>query len=121
MEKLTISEEDYLEAALRLTLGGERIKVTSVAAMLGVSKPAATNAMSYLAQKGLLIKKPYGDITLTEEGKAQAERVYAKHKFLRDFLLMIGVSEKAAEIDCCKMEHILSDETLERLRLFVEK
>lgn len=118
-QKLTISAEDYLEAALILTLNGERIKVTSVAERLGVSKPAVTNALSELAEKGLLIKQPYGDISLTEQGKKKAERIYGKHRLLHDFLLRLGVSEQTAGIDCCKIEHDLSDETVECIKKFM--
>ena len=120
-QKLTISAEDYLEAALILTLNGERIKVTSVAERLGVSKPAVTNALSELAEKGLLIKQPYGDISLTEQGKKEAERIYGKHRLLHDFLLRLGVSEQTAGIDWCKIEHDLSDETVECIKKFMEK
>ena len=119
--KLTVSEEDYLEAALMLTLKGERIKVTSVAEMLGVSKPAVTNAIDNLAEKGLMTKQPYGDIFLTDDGRDFAERVYGKHRLLRDFLQKLGVSAEIAEIDCCKIEHVLSDETVTCIRKFMQK
>ena len=119
--KLTISAEDYLEAALRLTLRGERIKVTSIADLLGVSKPAVTNALSDSADNGLLSRQPYGDIYLTDEGRAAAEQVYSKHKLLHSFLCSLGVSEQTAEIDCCKIEHDLSEETIERIKEFMEK
>lgn len=110
-----------MEAALILTLRGERIKVTSVAEFLGVSKPAVTNALESLAEKGLLIKQPYGDIFLTDAGKAAAENVYGKHRLLRNFLQRLGVSKETAEIDCCKIEHVLSEETLDRIRAFMRE
>ena len=118
--QLTVSAEDYLEAALVLTLRGERIKVTSIAEMLGVSKPAVTNALESLADKQLLIKRHYGDIFLTEAGKAEAERVYEKHKLLRGFLQSLGVSPQNAEIDCCKIEHDLCDETLNCIKNYMK-
>ncbi len=118
--QLTVSEEDYLEAALRLTLDGQRIKVTKVAELLNVSKPAATNGLNELAGKGLLTKEPYGDIFLTDKGRAEAERVYAKHRLLNGFLKKLGVSTEIAEIDCCKIEHILSDETVDAIKKFME-
>ena len=98
-QKLTVSAEDYLEAALRLTLMGERIKVTSIAELLSVSKPAVTNALSELAAKGYLIKEHYGDIFLTDSGRDAAEQVYSKHKLLFDFLVKLGVSKKTAETE----------------------
>ena len=120
-QKLTVSAEDYLEAALRLTLKGERIKVTSVAELLGVSKPAVTNAIESLAAKGYMTKEHYGDIFLTPEGRKEAERVYSRHKLLHDFLLRLGVNSDTAEIDCCKIEHDLSEETLSCIREFMSK
>ena len=119
--KLTASAEDYLEAALVLNLKGERIKVTSIAAMLDVSKPAATNALNELKDKGLVSKEPYGDITLTCAGKDAAEKVYYRHRLIFDFLSALGVSKEAAENDCCKIEHILSSETVERIKAFMKK
>ncbi len=118
--QLTVSEEDYLEAALRLTLDGQRIKVTKVAELLNVSKPAATNGLNELACKGLLTKEPYGDIFLTDKGKTEAERIYEKHKLLNGFLQKLGVSAEIAEIDCCKIEHILSDETVDAIKKFMK-
>ena len=119
--KLSVSAEDYLEAALRLTLRGERIKVTAVAELLGVSKPAVTNAFGELAAKGLLVSPPYGDISLTDEGRAAAENVYGRHKLLFGFLRKLGVSEEAAESDCCKIEHVLCEETFACIRAYVQK
>ena len=119
--QLSISEEDYLEAALRLTIDGQRIKVTKVAELLNVSKPAATNGLNELAAKGLMTKEPYGDIFLTEKGKAEAELVYEKHRLLNGFLQKLGVSAQVAEVDCCKIEHILSDETVEAIKKFMGK
>ena len=120
-QKLTVSAEDYLEAALLLELNGARIKVTSIAENLGVSKPAVTNALSDLAAKGLMHKQPYGDIRLTDAGRAVAEEVYGKHKLLREFLCALGVSPHTADIDCCKIEHVLSDETVRCIRAFMHK
>lgn len=120
-KKLTVSAEDYLETALLLTLQGKRITVTGVAESLGVSKPAVTNALTELAAKGLLIKQPYGDISLTPEGELAAKSVYDKHKLLHSFLLKLGVSEKIAQKDCCKIEHVLSDETFVCIKRFLSE
>ena len=94
--------------------------MTKVAELLNVSKPAATNGLNELAGKGLLTKEPYGDIFLTDKGRAEAERVYAKHRLLNGFLKKLGVSTEIAEIDCCKIEHILSDETVDAIKKFME-
>ena len=77
--------------------------------------------MTELMTDGYILKHSYGKITLTDEGRAQAERVYGKHTLLHDFLIMIGVSETTAALDCCKIEHFVSEETVKRLSEFMDK
>lgn len=118
MKKVTKANEDYLEAILKL--GGDTggVKSVGVAKLLGVSKPAVTLATNNLLESGLIKKASYGEITLTEKGAAIAEDILIKHNFIKSFLTTIGVSESKAEIECCKMEHHLSDETVDCLRKF---
>lgn len=120
MEKMTMSSEDYLEAIFVLASSGE-VKSSDVASMLCVSRPAVNKAMGELVERGLIEKETYGKITLTKSGKAEAERIYARHNLLHDFLLTIGVSENTAALDCCKIEHFVSEETIKRLSEFMDK
>ena len=121
MGKYTKAEEDYLEAIY--VLGGTDGKVQSVAVSnkLGVSKPAVNMATNDLAKKGLIEKQRYGDLSLTTEGRAVAEEVYARHTLLKQLLMYIGVSEETAETDCRKIEHTLSQETVEKLRALKDR
>ena len=121
MGKYTKAEEDYLEAIY--VLGGTDGKVQSVAVSnkLSVSKPAVNMATNDLAKKGLIEKQRYGDLSLTTEGRAVAEEVYARHTLLKQLLMYIGVSEETAETDCCKIEHTLSQETVEKLRALKDR
>ncbi len=114
MEKnLTKSFEDYLEAIYMFELESKDKKVHSqqIAKYLGVSKPAVTSAMNKLIDEGLIEKELYGQILLTPKGREIALNVYTKHITLKEFLINIGVSEETASIDCCKIEHIISEET----------
>ena len=120
MENMTMSVEDYLETIYVLGRDGF-VKSTDVAAVLRVSRPAVNKAMGELVAKGLVDKHSYGKIRLTDEGLAAAEKVYARHTLLNDFLISIGVSEKTAAIDCCKIEHFISEETVEKLSQFMGK
>jgi hypothetical protein len=115
---ITMSGEDYLEAIYVLGGDGE-VKSTDVAAMLRVSRPAVNRAMAELNSKGLIDKRSYGKITLTAEGLLQAENVYSRHLLLHDFLVSIGVSESTAALDCCKIEHFVSEETVSKLSEFM--
>ncbi len=119
MEKMTMSSEDYLEAIYVLAASGE-VKSSDVAAMLCVSRPAVNKAMGELVERGLINKESYGKITLTNEGRSEAARIYERHNLLHDFLVTIGVSEQTAALDCCKIEHFISEETVSKLSEFMD-
>lgn len=113
MKSLTKSNEDYLEAILLLEIRNIPIKSVKIAEMLGVSKPAVNKAMTELKLLNLINKDSYADITLTTLGRETAKQTYKKHVAIRDFLLSLGVDSETAEIDCCKIEHVISDKTLQ--------
>ena len=68
------------------------------------------------AERGWITRRDYGDMKLTDEGRAIAVKVYERHRVLKQFLLSLGVNEEVAEHDCCLMEHIISDETFEAIK-----
>ena len=113
------SGEDYLEAILRLLGEGKDVHAVDIARRLNVSKPAVTKAMRILTQKGY-VEITDNHIHLTETGKEYAESVYSKHTLLTRFLVRLGVSGETAEADACRMEHLLSEETLGAVRKFLE-
>lgn len=118
-ENLTRSIEDYLEAIYVFELEGvNNIPSLKVAKTLNVSKAAVAKAMNRLHDEGYILKELYGQISLTEKGREIGRLVYDKHKTIKEFLIKIGVSEKNAEIDCCKIEHIICSETLSKIKEF---
>lgn len=112
----TKSQEDFLEALLVLEQQGQPLETTRVAKLLGVSKPAVHQMGHELIDRGWITRKDYGDMKLTDEGRKIAELVLARHRILKQFLLNLGVSEEVAEHDCCLMEHVLSEETIEAIK-----
>ena len=121
-ENLTRSIEDYLEAIYVFELEGENnIPSLKVAKTLNVSKAAVAKAMNRLHDEGYILKELYGQISLTEKGREIGRLVYDKHKTIKEFLIKIGVSKKNAEIDCCKIEHIICSETLSKIKEFNKK
>ena len=120
MINLTKSIEDYLEAILIVEKRDKKVKSVKIAELLGVSKPGLNKAMNVLKDNNLIDKADYGDITLTDKGREIANRIYEKHLLIKEFLIILGVSEETAEQDCCKIEHILSDETLTQIKKFVK-
>ncbi|MDR1507177.1 MAG: metal-dependent transcriptional regulator [Treponema sp.] len=114
---MTESLEDYLEMVSFLSDTGE-VRVTDIAARLGVSKPSVHTALKNLAEQELIQHKRYQSVTLTKKGAQQAAEIRKKHRFLTDFLTdIVGVDAAIAERDACKMEHFLSPETLKRMKI----
>ncbi len=115
---MTQSLEDYLEAIGFLALDGAlSVRVTDIAARLSVSKPSVLTALKALEERGFVEHERYRGVTLTESGRIRSAKIQERHRFLTTFLRsVVGVSAETAEKDACRMEHVLSDETLERMR-----
>ncbi len=105
------SAEDYLEMILMLREQKGYTRSIDIAAALGVTKPSVSSAMKTLRENGYILMDEGSYITLTEQGMKIARRIYDRHKALTVFLQQIGVDEKQAREDACKIEHDISDET----------
>ena len=119
MPTMTKSLEDYIETIYVLIKEKGAARVRDVAADLHVKMPSVVKAMAELKKLELVIQEPYGDIELTAKGRKVATGVLTRHTILKAFLLKLGVGEANAEKDACLMEHILSAETMERVREFL--
>lgn len=117
--KIQESGENYLEAILMLSQTRPGVRSIDVAAELEFTKPSVSVAMKKLRQNGYVIMDESGYITLTPSGKEIAERMYERHKFMSKFLIKIGVSPDVAVNDACRIEHVLSAESFEKLKAFV--
>ena len=109
------SAEDYLEMILMLREQKGYARSIDIASALGVTKPSVSFAMKKLRENGYIAMDPENYITLTDLGMEIAERIYTRHKALTKFLIQIGVDEKIAREDACKIEHDISPETFEAL------
>jgi DtxR family Mn-dependent transcriptional regulator len=117
---MTQSLEDYLEMVSFLSDDGE-VRVTDIATRLGVSKPSVLTALRVLEEQGLLEHERYRSVTLTAKGAVQASEIRGRHHFLTAFLHeVVGVDAETAEKDACKMEHVLSEETLKKMKLLAQ-
>lgn len=121
MAAMTQSLEDYLEAIYMLIAGEHPAQVRDVARMLAVKMPSVVKALHELKKLGLVTQQPYAAIELTAKGRRVAKLVLGRHTLIRDFLMKLGVSRKNADKDACLMEHILSAETIDRIRTYTEK
>ena len=121
MAAMTQSLEDYLEAVYILISEDRPAQVRDVAKMLAVKMPSVVKAIHELKRLGLVTQKPYAAIELTVKGARVAKHVLNRHTLLRSFLMKLGVSRKNADKDACLMEHILSAETIDRIRSYTEE
>ncbi len=118
---MTQSLEDYLEAVSFLADNGD-VRVTDIAKRLHVSKPSVLTALKALQERGLLEHEHYRGVSLTAKGITQAAAIRDRHEFLTMFLRdLLKVDPEIAEADACKMEHVISDITLERLRVLADE
>jgi Mn-dependent DtxR family transcriptional regulator len=112
---------DYLETVYILSLRQDTVGVSQVAEERGVTTPTARAAIGRLKADGLVRQRRYGKIVLTEVGRRRAATVYRRHTVLFRFLHdMLGVESERADAEACRLEHGLSEETLERLVLFLD-
>ena len=110
------SGENYLESILVLSLKQKEIHAIDIVNYLGYSKPSVSIMLKKLKEAGYIIIDDESHIFLTDSGLEVANKIYNRHKLLKDFLISIGVSEAVAEDDECKIEHDLSDETIEAIK-----
>ena len=115
------SAEDYLEMILRLNEERGYARSVDIATGLGVSKPSVSVAMKQLREGGYILMDKDNYITLTDAGMEIAQRIYERHKVLTRMLAMIGVDDKIAEADACKVEHDISVQTFNALKDQLEK
>jgi DtxR family Mn-dependent transcriptional regulator len=115
------SMEDYLEAIANLGEGRKIVRVKQISEMLGVKMPSVTSALKKLSERKLVEHERYGHIKLTPKGDNVARDVIRRHKALtRFFALALGINKETAEEDACKIEHVISSLSMERLAKFVE-
>lgn len=110
------SREDYLEAILVLGQRNDFVRSVDVANHLGFSKPSVSVAVSNLRNALLLTVDGAGGLHLTEAGKALAEQVYERHRVLTRFLVDLGVDANTAAEDACRVEHVISQLSFEKIK-----
>ena len=111
------SVEDYLEKILMLKEQQENIRAIDLAAFMSFSKPSISIALKKLKNYGYVtVDEEDGYINLTEEGERIARSTYERHKVISSVLMHMGVSQETAMEDACAMEHIISEETFEKLK-----
>lgn len=110
------SGEMYLETILVLSKKSSAVRSVDVAEYMGYTKPSVSRAIGLLKSGGYVIMDRGGYLRLTDEGRKIAEKIYERHTVLSQFLMRLGVDEKTASEDACRMEHIISDTSFEAIK-----
>lgn len=114
------SGEDYLETIYILQKRTGHVRSVDIATEMNYSKPSVSKGMSILRELGYITMESDGQIKLTESGKKRAKEVYSRHLVIREFFIRkLGVNTNTAEIDACKVEHVISEETYIKLKEFM--
>ena len=114
------SGEMYLESIYVLSKKGKLVRSIDVCEYLGYSKPSVSRAMGILKKGGYITVDKSGHLNLTDSGFELANKIHERHTLLTQFLIKIGVDEKTASEDACKMEHYISDVSFKAIKKHTE-
>lgn len=118
--RLQESGEMYLETILVLTRKNGSVRSIDVGEHMGFSKPSVSRAVGLLKEGGYITVGSDGSLHLTDAGLEIAEKIYERHTILTEFLISIGVDHQTAGEDACKMEHAISDKSLQAIKKHIE-
>ena len=114
--RVTEATENYMEAILVLKQQNGSVRAVDIANYLGFSKPTISQYMKQFVQQGLVEIGSDGHIELTPDGRSIAEPIFERHRVISSIFMALGVPEKIALEDACKVEHDLSEETFQCMK-----
>lgn len=114
------SGEMYLETIHVLSLTSGNVRAIDIGEYMGFSKPSVSRAVGILIKGGYITRDEDGSIKLTKSGEKIAKRIYERHTVLTKLLISIGVDEKTASEDACRVEHYISDKTFNAIKSHIK-
>ena len=114
------SGQMYLETILVLSKTLPGVRSIDIVEHMGYSKPSVSRAMGLLKNGGFITIDGDGFITLTEDGREIATKIYERHTVLTKALVLLGVDPDTAAEDACKMEHAISDQSVAAIKKYLE-
>ena len=114
--KIQESAENYLETILVLKNKQAEVRSIDIVNELNFTKPSVSNAMKQLRENGYIVMDTTGYINLTEKGMDIATRIYERHILISKYLIALGVSEDTAREDACRIEHVISEESFNKIK-----
>lgn len=118
--KLYESGENYLETILLIAQRKGSVRSIDIAGELQYTKPSVSRAMAILKKAGYIVMDENGLISLTDSGRETAGHIYERHRILKEYLVSLGVDEAIASEDACRIEHVISQQTFEKIKKQVD-
>jgi len=115
------SGEMYLETIYLLKIKKQDVHSIDIVEQLGYSKSSVSRGVNVLKEQGFIVIDKLGKIEFTDKGREYSDDIYGRHRLLNAFLLSLGVPKEIAEIDACRIEHVISRETLDIIRTTLER
>ncbi len=115
------SGEMYLETIYILSQESDSVRAIDVGQYMGFSKPSVSRALGILKKDGLVTADESGHLKLSKEGNKIARKIYERHTILTKMFMALGVDEKTASDDACRIEHYISDKTFKAVKAHMEK
>ncbi|MCL2396559.1 MAG: metal-dependent transcriptional regulator [Defluviitaleaceae bacterium] len=119
--KIRASAEDYLEAILVIGKGKNNVRAVDIVKHTGYARASISIALKQLKESGCIEVDNNHSITLTDKGAQVAKRTYRRHLLIGNFLIALGVDEKTAFADACKLEHVISESSFECLNSYYQQ
>lgn len=119
--KIHESAENYLETILVLSHRKQFVRSIDIVNELNFSKPSVSVAMKHLRENGHIVMDENGYITLTDTGSEIANRIFERHQLILALLIKIGVDPETAKEEACRIEHDISQDTFEKLKVWLAK
>lgn len=119
MNGLYESGEDYLETILILKKRNGNVRSIDIAREMDLSKPSVSRAVGILKNKCFITVDEEGSIQFTDEGSKIAKRIYERHRLLTEALMTLGVDEKTASEDACRIEHDISEKSFSKIKKYL--
>lgn len=115
------SAEMYLETIYILLQRNGSVRSMDIADYMNFTRPSVCRGVGLLKKGNYILMDQDGFITLTDTGREAAKKIYERHTILSDFLIRLGVDEKTAAADACRIEHVISDTSFEAMKRHVAK
>jgi len=112
--------EDYLEAIFQVQKDKGFAQVKDVSNMLDIGPSSVSLMFKKLQEKGYIKHEKYGGVILTNRGMKIGRDTMRKHIIIKELLTRLGVDDEIADIDACRMEHCLHEETLDKIIEFLD-